>query len=127
MTQPVSRYLDGLEDEEPRVRVSFFPEWMVEAICAGMDETLFFGASDPDQRPQYTLTEIKKARKLCAQCPVARICLESSLRNNDEYGVFAGSTRTNRVGMRKRIDSGSTTVEDEVVTFISWLKESFLE
>jgi len=114
------------DDEEPTpLRVSLYPEWTEEASCVGESDTLFFGASDPEKRPQYTLTDIKRARQLCAGCPVARQCLKSSLDLNDEYGVFAGSTRTNRVEIRKRITSGVTTQEEEIVNFLTWLKEGF--
>lgn len=90
-----------------------------------MDDTLFFGASDPNTRPPYTLPEIRAARKICASCPVARTCLETSLTNADAYGVFAGSTSSNRAEMLKRIRAGITTMEDEVANFITWLKEGF--
>jgi len=121
--------MEGSPTEPPEVtapkRVSFYPEWMDQASCGGMEDTLFFGASDPDKRPQYTLTDIKAARKICASCPVTRLCLETSLINKDEFGVFAGSTRTNRAKILKRIESGSTTLQDEVTEFVTWIKEGF--
>jgi len=113
------------DEESPPVRVSLYPEWTEEAVCAGQSDTLFFGASDPNKRPQYTVTDIKRARRLCASCPVAKECLKSSLDHNDEFGVFAGSTRANRVDIRKRIASGVTTQEEEIVSFLTWLKEGF--
>lgn len=105
-------------------RISFFPDWTEESSCAGMDDTFFFGASDPDTRPQYTLTDIKNARRLCVQCPVLRECLRYSLSNRDEYGVFAGSTSNNRERMLKRIKNGLTTIDDEVDAHVEWLERT---
>lgn len=125
MTQPALLSTRADEDDPtPPKRVSIYPEWMDLSVCSGMDDTLFFGASDPNERPQFTLTQIKEARKLCAKCPVARICLQTSLENRDEYGVFAGSTRTDRAKMLMRITTGITSMNDEINQFLTWLKES---
>lgn len=87
-----------------------------------MKDTTFFGASDPDTRPQYTLTDIRNARRICVGCPVRRQCLRYTLTHADEYGVFAGSTKKNRIGILRRVRSGVTTMEEEIDAFMTWLE-----
>jgi len=93
---------------------SLYPDWHTEARCLGESEAIFFGASDPEVRPTYTLGMIKQARELCSVCPVARECLKSALMNREQYGVWAGSTTKQRHEMLARLEAGVSSVEQEV-------------
>lgn len=93
---------------------TLYPDWHAEARCNQESETVFFGQSEPDVRPQYTLSEIKRARSVCETCPVAKQCMTAALLNREEFGVWAGSTRSQRKTMLKRIASGESTIDKEV-------------
>lgn len=93
---------------------NLYPEWHLRASCNDTSDSLFFGSNEPDMRPPYTLGEIKRARSLCADCPVFRDCLRSSLENREAFGVWAGSTSKQRRKMLGRIDAGESTINDEV-------------
>lgn len=96
-----------------------YPDWHEQARCFDKSETIFFGQSEPEVRPQYTLSEIKMARSLCETCPVIRQCMSSALENQEEFGVWAGSTRSQRKEMLKRIKSGVSTIDKEVERHIT--------
>ena len=124
MTRRASAFMEETKAPNRRLeRVSFFPEWTEQSLCAGMEDTFFFGSSDPGVRPQYTLADIKRARMLCVGCPVLRDCLTTSLQNKDEYGVFAGSTKNDRKKMLKRIETLITTVAEEVEAHYEFMLE----
>lgn len=110
--------------EEPRFlnMMGLYPAWHAKASCLQMEDTLFFGASEPDVRPPYTLGEIKQARTLCAACPVIRECLVDALRNREQYGVWAGSTSKQRREMLGRIDSGDSGFGEEVEAHVTKLE-----
>jgi transposase-like protein len=58
--------------------------------CGGAETDLFFR---DDVRSQ------QRALAICAQCPVQKVCL-SYARDNEEYGVWGGTTETQRVALR---------------------------
>lgn len=66
------------------------PGWTAEAKCLGTDVAIFY-----DAPPYYTA-----ARMLCASCPVRRDCLEDGLTQMESYGVWGGSTKTERRSVR---------------------------
>ena len=106
-------------EETPRFLnvTSLYPDWHKQALCVGKSDVLFFGASDPDTRPPYTLGDIKRAKAICHQCPVAAMCLRSALVNREEYGVWAGTTRKQRKRWLSAIDARQITVESVVTAY----------
>lgn len=102
-----------------RTLASYYHQWHAEAKCLGMDDSLFFGSSDPDTRPPYTLAEIRKAQAICGECPVAYECLVDALENREDYGVWAGTTSKRRRSMLEQIEQGMSMSE---VTRV-WLVE----
>lgn len=110
---------DDPVEEVPRYPnvLSLYPDWHREANCLGESDSLFFGASNPDTRPPYTLGDIKKAKTLCRSCPVAVMCLRSALTNREEYGVWAGTTRRQRRRILDAIDAGESTIDAAVAEF----------
>lgn len=110
------------EDEEPERRITLadlYPDWHKQASCLGAEDVTFFGADDPDRRPQYNLTEISSARDICAECPVRRMCLTSALTLKERYGVWGNTTPKQRAGMFAAIDNGSSTVSEIVEDFFT--------
>lgn len=94
-----------------------YPEWHYQASCAGTNDELFFGSSEPDIRPPYNLADINKAKKLCGGCPVSAACLRAALVNREEYGVWAGTTRKQRHKMLKAVEEGIVTINQLVLAF----------
>jgi hypothetical protein len=62
--------------------------WMRSAACANVDAELFFPATS-----RQPATE---AKQICAACPVQAECLEYSLVNEEEFGVWGGLTEKER-------------------------------
>ena len=112
-----------VSDEVPRFKnvAKLYPDWHEKAACQGTDDSLFFGSSDETIRPPYTLAEISNARRMCADCPVARECLTSALEHREEYGVWAGSTRRQRKAILIRVKTGETTLPEEVEEHVTRL------
>jgi WhiB family transcriptional regulator, redox-sensing transcriptional regulator len=78
------------------------PEWQEMALCRGETE-LFFNEGFPHA--------IADAKKFCAKCNVRRICLKFAL-DNDEIGVWGGTTTMERLRLRKtRRRNGDFTSE----------------
>jgi WhiB family redox-sensing transcriptional regulator len=61
--------------------------------CSDKDPELFFPLDKQTG-------EIKKAKAVCAGCPVKKDCLRFAL-NNGEQGVWGGTTESERVEMRR--------------------------
>ena len=117
---PISEALQSVDPpiyEEPRryrPLPSLWPEWHRKANCYGEGESVFFGASDPDERPAYTMASIRQAKAKCAGCPVFEECLRQAVSNREAYGVWASTTMKERAKMFKRLASHETTEEEEV-------------
>jgi hypothetical protein len=57
--------------------------WQHLAICRGMDRELFFDIYETN------VNIAKNIDEACLSCPVAKICYETGVANN-EYGVWGG-------------------------------------
>lgn len=72
-------------------------EWTLRAKCRDMADALF-----PEGKDQ------KRARTVCAGCPVRSECLAEALDNRIEWGVLGGMTeRERRALLRSRPDIDS--------------------
>jgi WhiB family redox-sensing transcriptional regulator len=70
-----------------------FPAWMSRAACAGGEsETFFPECSEP----------AVAARTICAACDVRAECLEFSLRERIEHGVWGGLSSKERKELRRK-------------------------
>ena len=71
--------------------VSDIGDWTVAAKCKGMADAMF---PEADQ---------KRARQVCADCPVRLQCLAEALDDRIQYGVWGGMTeRERRVLLSRR-------------------------
>jgi WhiB family redox-sensing transcriptional regulator len=69
--------------------------WQVRAACAGMDSAIFF----PPQEESNGLTraaQVRRAKAVCAGCPVVAACLEHALQSREPYGVWGGRSEGER-------------------------------
>jgi WhiB family redox-sensing transcriptional regulator len=73
-------------------------DWRQQAACAqpGIDPEWFF----PDPGHQG-----KRAKRVCARCPVRDACLTSALAipEAEDYGVRGGLTQRERLQLRRRL------------------------
>lgn len=70
-------------------------DWMADALCREVDGDLFFGEAKGDHYAHA-------AKAACARCPVTGPCLELALTNNEEHGVWGGTTPRERRAMRRK-------------------------
>lgn len=63
--------------------------WKKDAACKDMDSYMFF----PEQGANH---HFKKAKKVCARCPVYKQCMNFAIVNNIPYGVWGGLTPKER-------------------------------
>jgi WhiB family transcriptional regulator, redox-sensing transcriptional regulator len=91
------------------------PEWHTMAECRTSEKSVFFGSSSPEERPAYTLSSIRKARTICAACPVFNECLSHAIKQREDYGLWAGTTMRQRRELFRLIDAGEMT-EADVIT-----------
>ena len=81
------------------------PAWAVDAVCKGMTSVFFHDHEDDSPEAHIEETE---AKTVCAMCPVAEPCLQSSLDRlapgADGYpdaGVFGGTSEQERCWLDK--------------------------
>lgn len=66
-------------------------DWMEQATCRDADAPFF-----PSNR-----RELAKALSFCNKCPVSADCLQYALDNGIEYGVWGGTTESERLRIRQ--------------------------
>jgi WhiB family redox-sensing transcriptional regulator len=49
----------------------------------------------------HDLQGVRRARKICAGCPVQSLCLEYAVRNGIEHGVWGGASERQRKLLRQ--------------------------
>ena len=68
------------------------PEWMSDALCAQVDNELFFPEKGASSR---------EARTVCMKCPVRKECLEFSVNTGQRFGVWGGKSERERRKMKR--------------------------
>ena len=92
---------------------SWIPDapWMDDAKCKGMNTEIFFGKEYHGiqrHRPTLTSIEIRRAKAVCAVCPVLEECFTFAMENDEEYGVWGGTTHRDRQRLK---ENGYTPTE----------------
>lgn len=79
-------------------------DWRDHAACLGADAELFF---TPDgERGMPRLQRIRRAKAVCATCPVTTQCLDDALDHNITFGVWGGLDEEERRTVRRRVNQG---------------------
>ncbi|MEV5873045.1 WhiB family transcriptional regulator [Streptomyces sp. NPDC052101] len=73
---------------DPRPGADLF----AQAPCRGLDPELFFPVGEGFAAAQ----QVRRAKAVCAGCPVRRACLREALRLGDTEGIWAGLTAAER-------------------------------
>jgi WhiB family redox-sensing transcriptional regulator len=74
--------------------------WQDRAACAGLDVVLFFGP-DGERQPEREARE-RRAKAVCASCPVRAQCLDYAISRPEKYGVWGGLNEEERAAERRR-------------------------
>jgi WhiB family redox-sensing transcriptional regulator len=69
-------------------------EWQLRGACRGADSTLFFHP-EGERGPARSARETA-AKAVCARCPVVEECLRQALGTREPYGVWGGTTESER-------------------------------
>jgi WhiB family transcriptional regulator, redox-sensing transcriptional regulator len=62
--------------------------WMDEGLCQETDPEAFFVEKGGDTRP---------AKRVCAVCPVQRVCLDYAVAEQIQFGVWGGVSAKERI------------------------------
>jgi len=68
------------------------PRWMAYALCAQVDNDVFFpekGAS------------VRVAKTVCRRCDVRKECLEYAVNTGERFGVWGGMSERERRSLRR--------------------------
>jgi WhiB family transcriptional regulator, redox-sensing transcriptional regulator len=74
--------------------------WQDDAACRGRDVVPFF-APDGERQPEREIRE-RKAKGVCASCPVRVQCLDYAISRPEKYGVWGGLNEEERSAERRR-------------------------
>lgn len=66
------------------------PAWQKRKACIGEPTTTFYPA------PGDTAL-LRKAKSICANCPVRKECLEYALENSERFGIWGGKSARERM------------------------------
>ncbi|MEV6464697.1 WhiB family transcriptional regulator [Kitasatospora sp. NPDC051702] len=77
------------------------------AACTGADSDLFY--PEPDEDTEVTDDVAAKAwwaerraKMICAGCPVRAMCLDLALERHEKHGIFGGLTASERDALHQR-------------------------
>jgi len=74
--------------------------WQDQAACRGRDVVLFFGP-DGERQPEREIRE-RKAKGVCAACPVRAECLTYAVSRPEKYWTWGGLNEDERSSERRR-------------------------
>jgi WhiB family redox-sensing transcriptional regulator len=71
--------------------------WRARAGCRGADTALFFGPEG--ERPAGRAIRERKAKAVCAVCPVLELCRRYALTAGERHGVWGGLGEQERLAI----------------------------
>ena len=71
--------------------------WRDVALCRDTDPDLFFPVGTTGQ----ALDQIAAAKRVCAQCPAKRPCLDFAIATNQDSGIWGGTSEDERRQIRR--------------------------
>jgi WhiB family redox-sensing transcriptional regulator len=76
--------------------------WIAQGACHGLVETI--GPRERDRLFFPSRGEpTKRAKAMCADCPVRQECLDHALREGIHYGIWGGTSERERRTMRREL------------------------
>lgn len=88
------------------IRAIEYPEWMVEAACAGSIDNppdAWFPSAGPGRNPTGRVDKITAAtdaKAVCKMCPVRQECLFYALERDERWGVWGGLDQYERRALK---------------------------
>lgn len=67
---------------------------------------------DPETWFSGEYEDIALAKRMCAECPLQKLCLDYAIRNNEQGGVWGGLTHGDRYRLRLRIARAERNIDD---------------
>jgi len=83
------------------VVVSSLRTWQRDASCRGPESVLFFPPSHAERKEDRDGRE-RRAKAICAECPVKTHCLDEALRIGEPHGIWGGLTESERRELAER-------------------------
>jgi WhiB family redox-sensing transcriptional regulator len=74
--------------------VSDIWDWQMLAACRGMDSSFFFHPEG--ERGSARANRERRAKQICAECPVLQTCRQHALEVQEPYGVWGGLSEHER-------------------------------
>ena len=92
----------------PQRPLAFVPDdvtwfWQERGACRGVDPTWFFHPQN--ERGLSRLRRDRRAKTVCASCPVRLECADYAIRAREPYGVWGGLTEEEREQIYRRVGS----------------------
>ena len=63
-------------------------DWQMESACRGLDSSLFFHPEG--ERGAARIVRTNRAKAICAECPVRKMCLEHAIAVREPYSIWGG-------------------------------------
>src|SRR5207245_806423 len=82
-----------------KVTVMLLETWWSAAACRNADPELFF----PISATAVSGGDIRRAKQICASCPVSSPCLSYALMHRQEQGIWGGLTDEERQSLRRKV------------------------
>jgi len=84
--------------------------WQWRAACRGQDAALFFTPGNLESKEERLVRE-RRAKAICAVCPVRVECLEYAVRIREPHGIWGGLNELERrILIRERERGGLRSV-----------------
>ncbi len=84
--------------------------WQWRAACRGEDAALFFAPNHFEVKEEKAARE-RRAKAICAGCPVRYECLEYAVRTGEAHGIWGGRNELERrVLVRQRTPAALSMV-----------------
>jgi WhiB family redox-sensing transcriptional regulator len=71
-------------------------EWRMQAACRGDEPQPDFYPPTHTERKRERLARERRAKMVCAACPVRNDCLDHAVASDERYGVWGGLTADER-------------------------------
>jgi WhiB family redox-sensing transcriptional regulator len=75
--------------------------WQRQAACRGPESVLFYPPATPEPRPERDSRE-RRAKAICATCPVRTPCLDFALEIREPHGIWGGLNESERRALLER-------------------------
>jgi WhiB family redox-sensing transcriptional regulator len=98
---PADKHIETVEELPAMPNLKRLPkplmdvyEWQYDGLCMGLESSVFFS---PDaERGAAKLMRERRAKAICAECPVIEQCRDHALSAREAYGVWGGLSADDR-------------------------------